>query len=83
MAFKALHWKSAKTLKLNSAEVLNAFHSALIVAAIQLIMLYVVGAVIFGAESKVEIVMPDSVATLALRFVCTVLMHLQVEADVR
>ena len=46
-------------------------------------MLGVVGVVIFGPESKVEILMPDTVTTLALRFLCTALMHLQVEADVR
>ena len=34
MAFKALHWKSARSLKLNPGEVLNAFHSAVIVTAI-------------------------------------------------
>lgn len=45
-------------------------------------MLFVVGHVIFGING-ISIVMPDSVTTLALRFVCTVLMHLQVEADVR
>ena len=45
-------------------------------------MLLVVGNVIFGIDS-ISIVMPDSITTLALRFVCTVLMHLQVEADIR
>ena len=75
MAFKALHWGSAQHLKLNAAEVLNAFHSSVIVTCIQIIMLIVVGMVIFGIDG-VAIVMPDSVTTLALRFVCTVLMHL-------
>lgn len=82
LAFKALHWKSAKKLKLQANEVLNAFHSSIIVSCIQVIMLFVVGHVIFGING-ISIVMPDSVTTLALRFVCTVLMHLQVESDVR
>ena len=54
----------------------------MIVACIQMIMLAVVAMVIFPDTGTI-ISMPDSVTTLALRFVCTVLMHLQVEADVR
>ena len=34
MAFKALHWKSAQSLNLNPSEVLDAFHSAVIVTSI-------------------------------------------------
>lgn len=82
MAFKALHWASSKGLKLSEVEVLNAFHSCMIVTFIQIVMLFVVGNVIFGING-IAIIMPDSVTTLALRFTCTVLMHLQVESDVR
>ena len=82
MAYKALHWKSAEQLNLSQNEVYNAFHSSCIVTGIQLLMLAVVAIVIFG-EGPIVISMASTITVLALRFVCTLLMHLQVESDVR
>ena len=82
MAFTSLHWDSAAQMCLSQNEIYNAIHSSCIVAFIQLLMLTVVAFVIFG-EGPLTISMPSSVTILALRFVCTMLMHLQVESDVR
>ena len=82
MAFSALHWDSSRQMNLSQNEVYNAYHSSCIVSFIQLLMLTVVAFVIFG-DGPLVISMPSSVTILALRFVCTMLMHLQVESDVR
>ena len=47
MAFKALHWESGQQMNLSQHEVLTAFHSCVIVTAIQLLMLTVVTLTLF------------------------------------
>mmetsp|Transcript_1395 Transcript_1395/g.2273 ORF Transcript_1395/g.2273 Transcript_1395/m.2273 type:complete len:93 (-) Transcript_1395:513-791(-) len=81
MAFKAFNWNVQDKLGLHAEEVQSAYRSALFVFGIQLCMITFVAATIFGDSFK--IVLAPNVAVLAARFVCSILMHLQVEADVR
>ena len=90
MAYKALHWESAQAMNLSQNEILNAYHSSAIVTCIQMLMLIVVANVMFGEKSgppvpgpHTDIVMARTVMILSLRFVCCMLMHLNVESDVR
>lgn len=83
MAFKALHWESALQIKLSPFEVHNAFHAAVMVTFIQFLMLGVVWSVIFADNNPNPIEMSPTVLVLGLRFIVSLLMHLQVEADVR
>jgi len=46
-------------------------------------MLSFVASVVFGWTATFQIVYPSSLFTLAARFVCSILMHLQVESDIR
>ena len=82
MAFKAFNWDIAAQLELNTTEVYNAFHSALFVAGIQWMMLFFIWFMVWTYDSF-EIIFPKDVPTLAARFTCTILMHLQVESDIR
>ena len=81
MAFKAFNWDVMRELDLDIDEVHNAFHAAMFVFGFQLAMIAFVGIIIAG-ESFV-IVLPPSVSVMGARFICTILMHLQVESDIR
>lgn len=59
----------------------GAYHGACFVFAIQVLMILFVFSVILS--SGFHVVFPNNVYTLGARFVCTILMHLQVESDTR
>ena len=82
MAFKALHWDVAAQLDLSPTDVWNAYHAALFVAGIQWAMIFFVVFMMATYETFV-IMFPRDLATMAARFICTILMHLQVESDIR
>lgn len=75
MAFKALHWDAASELGLSTFDVYNAYHAAIFVAGIQWSMLAFMTFMMY-TYSTFEIVLPRDVATMAARFICTILMHL-------
>ena len=81
MAFKAFNWNVMRQLDLDMDEVHNAFHAALFVFGIQLLMIFFIGTIVFG--DSFQITLPTSLAVMGARFVCTILMHLQVEGDMR
>ena len=81
MAFKAFHWKVIDELDLNITEVHNAFHAAMFVFGIQCLMIFFIGTMVFSSDF--EIVLPGTLSVMGARFICTILMHLQVEGDVR
>ena len=81
MAFKAFNWDVMSELNLDIDEVHNAFHAAMFVFGFQLAMIAFIGIIISG-ETFV-IVLPPNVSVMGARFICTILMHLQVESDIR
>lgn len=81
MAFKAFNWNVMRELDLDQDEVHNAFHAAIFVFGIQCLMIFFVCTVIFSSDFV--IVVPTSVSVIGARFICTILMHLQVESDMR
>ena len=81
MAFKAFNWGVIKELDLEMHEVHNSYHAAMFVFGIQVLMIVFIGTVVFS-EGFV-IVLPPNVSVMGARFICTILMHLQVEGDMR
>ena len=81
MAFKALSWQVIRELDLDQGEVHNAFHAAMFVFGLQALMIIFLGTVILS--DSFTIVLPANVSVMCARFVCTILMHLQVESDIR
>lgn len=81
MAFKAFNWQVMRELDLDMNEVHNAYHAAMFVFGFQLLMVLFIGSIIFG--SSFQILLPKDITVLGARFVCTILMHLQVEGDMR
>lgn len=81
MAFKAFNWQVIKELDLDMEEVHNAYHAAMFVFGIQILMIYFVGTIVFGDSFMITI--PPSTSVMGARFICTILMHLQVEGDMR
>lgn len=81
MAFKAFNWKVMQELDLDQEEVHNAFHAAIFVFGIQCLMIFFICTIIFSDEFT--IVVPTTVSVIGARFICTILMHLQVESDMR
>ena len=81
MAFKSFNLEVIKELKMDMGEVHNAFHAAMFVFGFQLLMVLFVGSVIFSDNFAVKL--PTTITVLGARFVCTILMHLQVESDMR
>ena len=83
MAFRALHWETQHDMCLQTGEISNAFHSAVIVFVIQIIMLFVFSTVIFGEGNPNPISMARTPLVMGLRVMVSILMHLQVEGDTR
>ena len=81
MAFKAFNWEVMRDLDLDVDEVHNAYHAAMFVFGFQLAMITFIGFIIAG--DSFVIVLPPNLSVMAARFICTILMHLQVEGDVR
>ena len=69
-------------MNLESEDVYNAFYSSVTVFTIQCILLsFIFNQIFYSSTFKIQ--MPSSPYTLGARFVCTILMHWQVEGDVR
>lgn len=81
MAFKALNWNIIHELDLKMVEVHNCFHAAMFVFGFQLLMIVFIYSIILSEDF--HIVLPANVSVLGARFLCTILMHLQVEGDLR
>lgn len=76
-----MHLETFDSLKQPVEVRFTAFHSAVFVFMIQSLMVVFVVSVIMGPGFK--ICFPNNVYSLGARFVCSILMHLQVEADLR
>ena len=83
MAFKALHWQSMADMELNDDQVHDAFHSAVFVFFIQFSLIAILSLIIGGSLEGFSIALPPSLPVMGARFVCSILMHLQVEEDMR
>lgn len=81
MAFKAMNTKGCEELSITAREWNSGYHGACFVFAIQSLMIIFVLSVIVSPSFTV--LFPTNVYTLGARFVCTILMHLQVEGDIR
>lgn len=81
MAFRAFNWNTMRELDLDQADVHNAYHAAMFVFGFQLLMIFFIGTII--ASDGFVIVLPSTVSVMGARFICTILMHLQVEGDMR
>ena len=67
-------------VELDVKDIYNAFHAALIVFGLQLLMFNFVCSVI--VEDSFSISLPTSVSVMGSRFIACILMHLQVEGDI-
>lgn len=84
MAFKGMHRETVeKLLNLDEKVRIDAFYSAVMVFVIQLLMVTFVMSTILSPTAGFLICFPDSVFSLGSRFICTILMHLIVEFDIR
>ena len=83
MAFRALNWGCMKQMGLNNQEVQDAFQSAVFVFLIQMVLITILAAIIVSNSEGFYIILPPSINVLGARFVCSILMHLQVEGDMR
>ena len=81
MAFKAFNWDVMRELELDVDDVHNAYHAAMFVFGFQICMITFIGFIIAG--DSFVIVLPPNLSVMAARFICTILMHLQVESDIR
>lgn len=81
MAFKAFNWGAMQDTGLEPRDVFGAFRAALTVFSIQVLMIIFIGTVVMSDDF--DILLPKNLAVLGARFVCTILMHLQVEGDLR
>jgi hypothetical protein len=68
--------------KLKPYDVQLAFSATLFVFGIQLLLITFVAIIIF-TPGEFKIILPDNLQTLGARFVCVILMNLQVEGDIR
>ena len=80
MAYKAFHNKSNLALDLSPREVFEATQAVFFVSSIQLSLVAVIF-ITMSDEDQFKITMPASMSVLAARFVCSIMMHLQVSAD--
>lgn len=83
MAFKALHYKNIEKQELNPDDVHGAFESALFVFMIQMTLVGFLGYIVFTGHQGFTIKLPVDIYVLIARFVCSVLMHLQVNEDMK
>jgi len=81
MAFRSFNWHTMEKLDLNQEDVHNAYHAAMFVFGFQLLMIFFIATIIAG--DGFIIVLPSTLSVMGARFICTILMHLQVEGDMR
>jgi len=72
-----------KELNLTADDVHDAFGSALFVFFIQGTLIFILGLIIVNHQDGFAIILPPTLSVLGARFVCSILMHLQVEGDMR
>lgn len=70
-------------MELNAGDVHDAFAAAVFVFFIQITLIMILAMIVFGGLEGFAILLPSSLTILGARFVCSILMHLQVEADMR
>lgn len=61
----------------------NAFEASVFVFFIQFILIFILMPIIINGFEGFAIVLPNSISVLGARFVCSILMHLQCESDLR
>jgi hypothetical protein len=83
MGFKAMHLDTMTEMNLNMCDVHDAFQAALSVFFIQFTLIGILALIVFTQDEGFSIKLPPNLAVLAARFVCSILMHLQVEGDMR
>ena len=83
MAFKALSYKSIEQQELNPEDVHDAFENAIFVFFIQMTLVGFLGFIVFSGHQGFTIKLPVDFYVLVARFVCSILMHLNVEGDMR
>ena len=81
MAFKALNIKAASELGLETKEVTQAFQFAVFVFVFQLILISIIFSEILSND--VMLFLTSNIECLTARFLCTFLMHMMVESNVR
>ena len=80
MAFRAFHNKSSIALDLSPREIFEAIQAVFFVISAQLALIVVIF-LTMADEETFEISMPASVSVFVARFVCSIMMHLQVATD--
>lgn len=81
MCFKSLHTVCAQKMELLPKDWQRCFQSAIFVFCIQALLLVMINLAFL--DETMTIKSPTMVVTLGARFICSILMHLQVEGDVR
>lgn len=83
MAFKALNWECMESMDLNNDEVQDAFQASVFVFFLQATLIGILAIIVFTSSEGFQILLPVDITVLGARFVCSILMHLQVEGDMR
>ena len=83
MAFRALNYESAHEMDLSNDEVQDAFQAAVFVFFVQSVLIGILAIIVFTSSEGFQILLPADITVLGARFVCSILMHLQVEGDMR
>ena len=81
MAFKALNFKAAAEIGLETKEVMQAFQFAVFVFIFQLILMSIIFYEVLSDD--VMLFLTSNIECLTARFLCTFLMHMMVESNVR
>ena len=61
----------------------DAFQSAVFVFFIQATLIFILCLIIFNGLEDFAIILPPNLPVMGARFICSILMHLQVEGDMR
>jgi len=80
MAFKAFNYQVIHDVELEQKDIYGAFQASLMVFGFQILMFTFIISNIQGVDFRV--ILPSSLSVLGARFICTILMHLQVEGDI-
>lgn len=80
MAFKAFNYQVIHDVELEQKDIHGAFQASLMVFTLQILLFSFIASNIRAANFY--IIVPSSLSVLGARFICTILMHLQVEGDI-
>ena len=85
MAFACYKFSVMEENELKMEDLNQAFLAVLFVFVIQILLIIFIGIIIFDLDNSaiVKIELPTTLTCLGARFICSILMHLQVEGDVR